>query len=170
MSEEPLVFDVGKFQATQFKPREKAVLVSDLAPFFSTNGKKADPKKTFWTVRGLTAEELARVNEASTGETQKRYQAMMELLTTMGKHSNMDGLEKWLGISDDSPQEYVRRLEMLIAGSVEPKTDRALAVRLADAFPIEFLRLTNTITELTGLGKQWGEPSDSGQTLESESH
>jgi hypothetical protein len=35
---------------------------------------------------------------------------------------------------------------------VEPKIDMPVAVKLASAFPIEFLQLTNAITELTGQG------------------
>ena len=50
-------FQVDKFMATQFQPREEAVEVSELKPFF--NGKKA-----VWKIRGLNGVEIARARES----------------------------------------------------------------------------------------------------------
>jgi hypothetical protein len=44
---------------------------------------------------------------------------------------------------------------MLTAGSVDPEITLPVAVKLAEKFPIEFMTLTNVITELTGLGFEY---------------
>jgi hypothetical protein len=54
--------------------------------------------------------------------------------------------------------EIAKRLEMLVMGSVSPEVTLPVAVKLAEAFPVEFLELTNAITTLTGQGFDMGKP------------
>ena len=52
---------------------------------------------------------------------------------------------------------------MLVMGCVSPVLELPAAVKLAEAFPIEFLSITNTISELTGQGYALGEPRAASQ-------
>jgi hypothetical protein len=62
-------------------------------------------------------------------------------------------------LTGDTPGEIAKRVEMLVTGSVTPKIEHATAAKLAENFPIEFLMLTNAITELTGMGFDMGKPA-----------
>ena len=157
-------FDLTKFAAADFTARTEDVPVPDLAPFFG------DGDPAVWTVRGLTGAELARVNEAT--DAAKNLEALAEALASPAGREKAGALRSLLGLADgagaDVPQDLVKRIEMLRAGSVAPVADRQLAVRLADVYPVEFYQLTNAITRLTGQGKILGKPAGSGETPESE--
>lgn len=135
-------FDVAKFERAQFARRMQSVPVPALAPFF------ADGEATEWTVQGLTSTELHRALEA--GKRQGQVESIVRAITTSGDAAQ--AVRKAIGLSDDTPGEIAKRLEMLVLGSVAPKVDLPAAVKLAGTFPIEFLTLTNTISELTGQG------------------
>ena len=68
-----------------------------------------------------------------------------------------------LGLSGDTPGEIAKRIEMLVSGSVQPQIDMPTAVKLAETFPIEFLQLTNKISELTGQGAELVKPNAASQ-------
>ncbi|HHB11934.1 MAG TPA: hypothetical protein ENK62_01885 [Chromatiales bacterium] len=153
-------FDSRKFLNTEFRPRTEEVRVPDLAPFFD-----GEP---VWVVRGLTGHELARVNAAA--EAARSMEALAEALAAQAPAEKAEALKQLLGLGEDTPEDLARRIEMLRLGSVEPECDRELAVKLADAYPVEFYQLTNAISRLTGMGKLPGEPSGSGATPASEPH
>jgi hypothetical protein len=54
---------------------------------------------------------------------------------------------------------------MLVMGSVSPKIELPAAVKLAECFPIEFLSLTNEISELTGKGAELVKPQAASQPM-----
>jgi len=155
-------FDADLFMKTDFQPRTEAVPVPDLAAWFG-----GDRKAARWTVRGLTGAELARVNEAQAAA--KDLAAIAEGIVSPEKREKVDALRKLLGLADDVPAELVRRIEMLEIASVEPTVDRAVLVKLAANYPVEFYQLTNAITRLTGEGHVPGKAGGSGETPASES-
>ena len=135
-------FDADRFERTEFRPRTARVPVPALAHFFG-DGEPAE-----WEVRGLTATELHKAIEAG-----RRQNSIDSIVKAIAANSDQtSAIRKALGLSKDTPGEIAKRLELLVLGSVAPVVTLPQAVRLAEAFPVEFLSLTNEITELTGKG------------------
>lgn len=155
-----MAFKVERFMEARFSSRTQEVELGDLAEWFD-----GDPR---WTVRGLTGPELARVNDSVQVASNREAMAAALMEKQGGRGDKTEALQRLLGLGSDLPDDYVRRLEMLIAGSVDPPCDRQLAVRLAEKFPVEFYQLTNAIMQLTGKGHRVGESNGSGETPSSE--
>lgn len=146
-------FDLEKFERAKFEPRTEIVEVPALAAFFND----AEPPE--WTVRGLNSNELHRALEAG-----KRQGSMESIIKAMAANGDMvAAVRKAIGLSGDTPGEISKRMEMLVMGSVQPKVELPTAVKLAEAFPIEFLSLTNTISTLTGQGFDLVKPEAASQ-------
>ena len=142
-------FDLERFERAKFEPRRKTVSVESLADFFP------EGEAPEWQVRGLTANELHRAMEAS-----RRQGSMEAIVKAMASNAEQVAtMRKALGLSSDTPGEIAKRLEMLVMGSVAPTIELPAAVKLAEAFPVEFLSLSNEITELTGKGAEMGKPA-----------
>jgi len=141
-------FLVDDFMGAEASPRTKGVAVPGLSDFFgAADGPDDRPE---WVVRGLAGNELAKVNAAAAR--QKNIGSVLEALEA-GTHSEkVAELRRSMGLADDIEQETAKRLEMLVAGSVKPVCSLELAVKLAETRPVEFIALTNAVTELTGLG------------------
>jgi hypothetical protein len=140
-------FNAQGFQDTQFEPRRKKVPLPALARWFDG--------APLWEVRGLNADELHRAIDAS--KKQANVEAIVRAITASGDKA--EAVRKAIGLTAGSSAEVVKRLEMLVLASVEPKIDHATAAKLAETFPIEFFTLTNVITELTGLGFDLAKPA-----------
>lgn len=137
-------FDATRFEAARFEPRRRKVEVPALAAFFG-EGEPAE-----WEVRGLSSVELNRAMEA--GKRQGSVEAIVKALAANG--NQVQAVRAALGLSQDTPGEIAKRLEMLTMASVAPAIEMTVAVKLAETFPIEFFTLTNAITELTGQGAE----------------
>ena len=151
--------DVQKFLNAALKPREVSIEVPELAEWFGKD------EKPVWIVRGLTAAELGRANQAA----DKSNENLRALVAAMaGAGDKAGAIRKTMGLSDDDvPTDVSRRIEMLAAGSVSPEVgsaNRDVAVKLAESFPTIFYNLTNNILNLTGQGAETGKPKRSGQT------
>jgi len=146
-------FDLDRFERAKFAPRQQSVPVEALADFF------AEGESPVWVVRGLSANELHRAMEAATR--QKSVEAVVRAIAAGG--DQVQAVRQALGLTADTPGEIAKRLEMLVMGSVAPTIELPLAVKLAEAFPVEFLSLTNTITELTGKGSDLVKPAAASQ-------
>ena len=146
-------FDLDRFERAKFAPRQQNVPVEALADFF------AEGEAPVWVVRGLSANELHRAMEAATR--QKSVEAVVRAIAAGG--DQVQAVRQALGLTADTPGEIAKRLEMLVMGSVAPKLELPTAVKLAEAFPVEFLSLTNTITELTGKGSDLVKPEAASQ-------
>lgn len=150
--------DLQKFLSAALVPRQTTLEVPELAAWFGD-------KPPVWTVRGLSAAELSRANEAS-AHGLDNARAMVAALA--GDGDKAAAIRRGLGLSDeDVPTDVSRRIEMLSAGSVLPElgpNNREVAVKLAEAFPTTFYQLTNAITNLTGQGSEVGKPQRSGTT------
>ena len=147
------MFDLHRFEQAKFESKRARVAVEALAPFFD------EGEAPEWEVRGLTASELHNALDAE--KRQSNIEAIVRAIAT--KQEQTKAIRDALGLTGDTPGEIAKRLEMLVAGSVSPKIELPAAVKLAEAFPIEFLTLTNKITELTGKGADLVKPDAASQ-------
>lgn len=134
-------FNPDKFLAAKLAARQKVVPVPALSGWFD------EGEEPIWTVRGLSSNELNAALEAK-----QRRASIDNVIEALTNNDQAQAVRAMIGLTKDSPAEIVKRLEMLVIGSVTPKIELPLAVKLAEAFPIEFLTLTNEITALTGMG------------------
>lgn len=147
-------FDAEAFARAPLQRRRQTVPVPGLAAWFG-EGEPAE-----FEVQGLTASELQRCFDAG-----KRHDNLGDVLKAIADGGDkVQLLRKAIGLSDDVPGEIAKRMEMLVVGSVSPRIELQTAVRLAEAFPVEFMELTNTITGLTGRGFDLGKPAAASQT------
>jgi len=148
--------DLNKFINEAFIPRTAEIEVPELQAYFGDD-------KPLWTVRGLTAAELARANMAA-DQGGDNARALIEAFA--GSGDKVTALRRAAGISDEEvPADVSRRIEMLTAGSVSPalgQQNRDGAVKLAETFPTVFYNLTNKILSLTGQGAEVGKRKRSG--------
>lgn len=145
-------FDTAAFERAEFRPRTATLDLPALAPFFG------DGEKPQWTVRGLTAAEFARAQDA-----EKRNSSIDMLIgalaATQSKSEAVNEARKALGLAaGNTPGEVAKRLELLVAGSVEPVVTMDTAVRFAERFAVDFYVVTNKIVELTGQGYDLAKP------------
>ncbi len=152
-------FDLKKFSKAKFTARTEAVPVPALAVFF------ADEAKAEFVVRGLTGEEMARVNEAQTKS--KNIAAIIEAIASQTQSEKVKGLKDSLGLGDDMPSDLARRIEMLALGCVEPELDVQAASKIFRVAPVDGYNLTNKITVLSGQGMTVGEQPASGSKAKS---
>lgn len=154
-------FDIQKFTAQAFQPREHEIAVPALAAWFKGAAKKDEAGNDLppaWKVRGLTGAELARCNEAQ--QRNRNRAAIAEGLA--GSDDKIAGaIKEILGTGSAVPDDIAKRIEMLVLGSVEPACTHQVAVKLADAFPVEFYEITTAIVRLTGQGGEPGKPKRS---------
>lgn len=154
-------FDIKKFQKAEFAHREEKVNMDALKDFF-------DDKPEF-TVRGLTGEEMARVNEAQSK--QKNLSAIVDALAANADTEKIKGLREAVGLTDDDvPGDLARRIEMLRLGCVDPELDERDAVKVFKVAPVDAYGATNTILQLSGQGMRPGESKSSGKKKASKQH
>lgn len=152
-------FDAEKFERAEFKPRTATHTLTVLAAFFDA-GEKPD-----WTVRGLSGTELYSALEAS-----KRQGSVESIVAALAsKGDQIEAIRKAIGLAANTPGEMAKRLEMLTLGSVSPKIDLPTAVKLAHNFAVEFMILTNSISELTGEGSDLVKPEAASPQTENSS-
>lgn len=153
------MMDIQKFLNAALQPRQQDMPVPDLQGWFPAG------KDAVWTVRGLTAAELARANQAAESGLDN-VRAMVAAMAGDGEKAQ--AIRKAMGLSsEDVPSDISRRIEMLSAGSVSPllgADNRDVAVKLAETFPTVFYHLSNAILTLTGQGAEPGKPKRSGKT------
>lgn len=148
-------FDMKKFMATKFEPRTEEVRLDDLKDFFP------DGVEPVFTVRGLTGEEIARVNDAVTKN--RNLAAVVDAMAATNAADKADAIKEALGLSPGVPDDLAKRIENLVYGCVDPVFDQPAAVRLFKVFPVEAYQLTNVILRLTGQGQKPGESKPSGK-------
>ena len=144
--------NLAKFMEAKFSARESTANVPPaLVDFFGET----------WTVRGLTAAELARSRES--GNHTENLKALVAAFAGAGDKA--DAIKQSMGLSDaEVPEDIARRIEMLSIGSVSPELgadNRDVAVKLAETHPTFFYDLTNRILSLTGDGAELGKPKGS---------
>lgn len=143
-------FDVEKFRKSDLIPRTAKVKVDGMKSLF----KKGE--EPVWEVRGLSGVELQKALDA---KSRNEFAGELAAKIEGGNASDIaSALRKRLGLGDDTPGETIKRLEMLVYGSVDPEITLADAVKINQCFPIEFLILTHKISDLTGLGFDYAKP------------
>ena len=154
--------DIDRFLVAKYSPRTEDIAVPELAEYF------ADGEAAVWTIKGLTAAQVAVTKQAY-----DRTETARALISALANDSGkVDAVTDALGLTGaDVPQDVSRRIETLVLGSVSPAIDadrRDFVVRLSEVFPVTFYNLTNKIDALTGQGQEPGKPKPSGQTPGSE--
>lgn len=140
-------FNAEGFVDAPMAARTKEIPVPALAGWFSGE----DP---VWVVRGLEGGELFKAMEAK--QRAGSIDAIVKAVAQSGDQA--EAVRRALGLTNDVPAEMAKRLEMLVAGTVRPAIDKRVAVKLAKAFPIEFLQITGDIITLTGQGHDLVKP------------
>lgn len=154
-------FDRESFLAADFQAREEAVPVGGLRDWFTGLG---DDETPTWRVRGLTHQELAHAKEAA--DRDRSVEAVAQALAG-DQQEKTEAIKEVMGTADDVPQDTAKRMEMLRIASVDPEVDLDLALKMAQAFPVEFQQLTDAIVRLTGQGHEAVKkprPSGDGET------
>lgn len=151
-------FDAEKFDNAEFRPRMATLDVPVLKPFFDKG------EKPQWKVRGLTAAEFSRALDA-----EKRNSSIDVLISALSaaqsKADAVKATRKALGLADSTtPGEVAKRLEVLVAGSVQPEMTMERAVRFSEKFAADFYIITTKILELTGQGFELGKPDAASPT------
>lgn len=147
-------FDLERFRGASLAPRTATVPVPDLAPWFGSGPAE-------WTVRGLTGAEIAAATEAASRSALVASAVEALASSSAARAEQVEAIQGMLGIGTDTPADLVKRLDHLVFGSIEPKIDREIAVRLFAAYPVVAYQLTNKILELTGLGADPGKAQHS---------
>jgi len=147
-------FNQKAFLKAEYQQRIADVPVPGLAHFFE------EGEEPVWKVRGQTANEVSRAMEAST-----RTQNISKVIEAIGNsRAQVDDLKEAIGISEDTPQDIIKRLEQLVTCTISDEAiELPAAVKLAENHPVEFYLITNKIVELTGLGMDIKKPNASGK-------
>lgn len=140
-----MTFDSQKFLKTKYKDRTEDVPVPELKKFFP------DGETPVWTVRGLTAEEIARANDAVSQNAD--VSAIITALAAKHSKEKAEAVKDMLGMSTAVPADIVKRISHLVSGSVSPECDQEMAVKLGENHSVVFFKLTNKILELSGKGR-----------------
>lgn len=152
-------FDIKGFLKERFEPRTTDHPVPNLKQWFK-NG-----DKPVWTIRSITAAEIGRADEAVANEGLTTQ--ILEAVTSMNSPEVSEKIKELVGKSGDKPKTIAKRIYHLMYGSVDPKCDLELAVKLCDTYPVVFYELTNEILSLSGQGFAPGKSKPSGKTTES---
>jgi hypothetical protein len=142
--------DTKKFKTASFKDRTDEIKVEQLKLFFPQD------EKPIWKIRAISGEEMYSVR-AAVDRARNTEEVLSQLVSGSSKEKAEAAL-KALGLGDDLPEDYIRRLHILRFGSVDPnlKDDvegLEMAKKVADAYPTLFNSLTDRIMAITGLGK-----------------
>ncbi len=152
-------FQLSRFEAESFKAREREVAVPELMEFFD------EGTAAVWRIRGLTGAEVAKVRDSVTRA--RDLEGLVARLAAENVKDKVAAVVEAFGLATGSDaDDFVRRLTLLVIGSVEPKIQRNHAVKVSEVAPLAFYRLTDEIYNLTGQGKL-GESSASGTIPES---
>ena len=136
------MFNADAFTSAPLALRTEEVPVPDLATWF-------DGPAT-WRVRGLDANDLAKVDQAE--RRNEAAEALAEALSSGTAAQITEGVREVLGRSGAIESVYARQIEILVLGSVEPPCTHALAAKLGETFPVPFKQIVNAILSLTGQG------------------
>lgn len=141
-------FDLKAFEKTKFESRTADVPVPELKEFFD------EGEPAVWTVRNLTAAELAKVEMS--GQNVEKMKAILEGIVSDKPKDIADAIKELAGVSSDLEPEFRKHLTRLELASVNPKITRDIAVKLATVSSSAFYRLIAQIKELSGKGAVMG--------------
>lgn len=156
-------FDTDGFLRAELVQRRECVAVPELAAFFSADD-QAPTQPPTWTVRAISAGEIARADAAK--HRHSREAALAQALAGGSAAAVIRELQGAMGRDPAQTEpDLARRLEILAAGSLDPPCSLELGSKLATHYPSVFYKLTNTILTLSGRGSDAEKkPSSSGPT------
>lgn len=136
------MFDLEAFRKARFSTREDTITLPEL--------EKAGFGDGVLRLRGLTAEDIARANEAA-----DRSKVLVGLVDKLagGPKEKVAAILEGIGFGENVPVTLAKRIQHVLMGVIEPELTQEDVVRFADAYPIEFNQVAQKILELTGLGK-----------------
>lgn len=137
-------FDEKRFLSGQWEYPTEDVPVPELSDWFDEN------EPAIWTVRGLDGVELARAAEIASRRNLSL--AILEGLMSMKGEDVKLAIQRYIGQSNDIPEETAKRIQYLQMGSVKPLCNEELAVEINKRKGVTFLNLTNRIITLSGQG------------------
>ncbi|MDO9112044.1 MAG: hypothetical protein Q7U40_15400 [Desulfatirhabdiaceae bacterium] len=146
-------FKAKEFKKAKFTYRTEAVSLPDLKDWFD-----GPPE---WIVKGLSGNELAHCKEMA-ARNRKTIKTLLESLVKEQSEDVVEAVKHLTGTDGTVPMDIALRAELLVAGSVNPPCDIALALKLNMTYPIEFQQLTKRIETLTGMGYEPGKSKPSG--------
>lgn len=156
-------FDADAFSASSLAPRTRAVPVKELAAWFDGD----DP---VFTVRGLSADELARAKDAHAINLRKL--GLMQALERDDPNPAQIAEEAKAAIqgsAEDKHAQVAMRQEMVRWGVVDPVLSEESVAKLARHFALVLYRLSDAINDLTGRGSEAAKkPKRSSRTATSE--
>ena len=147
-------FDLAAFRKAKFQQREEDVPLSGLtaAGFggYDGEGDEATPKLVVFRVRGLTSQELAKAEQEA-----ENSQVLVKVAERLAgsEAEKVQALMDGLGLGDETPKALAKKLAHVQMAVVSEDLKLQDVVRIADAFPMDFLELSNQIYNLTGKGK-----------------
>lgn len=149
--------NLDKFVNTPARPRTKEVPVPELAGW----GLYDDGEPLIWTVRSLSGLEFFRCAQAQHEAIQRVHQALAKALA-----GSEDAVSELRDAAEQTPGEFSKKIEMLVAASVSPAIDaahREVVVKLSEQFPAVFFRLVSEVETLFVQGSELGKPKPSGE-------
>ncbi len=135
------MFDTKNFINTKLSPRTEEIKVKELQSWFGED-------EPIWTVTGLGHKQIAIAEERSSTDHMEALVKAVAGNTT----EQADAIRKIMGVDNGAPKDTKKRIELLVMGSVNPKIEQEVAVKIAINFPTVLIQLTNAILKLTGLG------------------
>lgn len=150
-----MAFDLKKYRSEKFKDRTKEIPVPALKKWFD-NG-----DKPVFVVKGLEGEDLFQVRNAVNRN--KNLEEIISQLVSEDIGEKVEAALKAIGIGEELPDDYVRRLHTVKLGMVKPKFTFEDVKLIAKRHAIIFTNLSEEIMALTGMG-QLGESTASGKT------
>jgi len=146
-------FDLAAFSRDRLQLRTAEVECAELRRWFPEGARPV------FVVRGLNGEEFYGVREAVARR--RDLQAIAGRLLSGQGEAIAEAIEEFYG---GVPDEYARRVEILVAGCVAPALDRPAALKIFKYFPSVGHQLAEQILRLTGEGACVGESSGCGGT------
>jgi hypothetical protein len=155
-------FDVNTLTDKRYTPRREFVPTPEIAYLFDLTGENKDKKPGFF-VKSLTGDELNQVEQVISERNRKIVFAILN-----GYFQSVSGGREKVDVGDllemflpRVPIEHVKRLQLFVHGVDKPiveKKDRLkIAKHLAKKHRNVFVRLTDKIENLSGLGLEVGE-------------
>ena len=145
-------FDLVKFKKAKLIQRTETVKVPELKDWFP------EGEEAVLLVRGLTGEEFYQVRQASAKRAD--LQAIASRVMSGEGAAIADAIEDFFGAV---PEEFARRVEVLIHGCVDPVLTREEAMKLFRHFPSTAHTIADAILRATGEGSIVGEPKGCGE-------
>ena len=146
-------FNADAFRQADLQPRTIEVPTPELKQWFDEG---ASP---VFVVRGLTGEEFYLVRDAV--NRRRDIQAIASQLMSGDGEAIAAAIEEFYG---SVPEEFARRVEIVIHGTVDPDLNRDMAMKLFKNFPSSAHVIAESILRATGEGATVGESSGSGET------